>query len=431
MKTKYYLCKTKETKYSKSNKAMAIVKERKHNPQLKTAPLNDGRESLYLEYYLGREQEPVLDKAGNPVYYTTGKMAGKPKYKVTHKRKKEALNLYLITKPRTPIERQMNRDTQELAEQIRNEKERQFLEDKEGYKFKRERQINFLDYFQAYIDRYTKKDIRMLKIAFSRFNDFLKDTPEYSKFVGRITPDQLTREMMITFTEYLQTRSRGEGARTLFARFKKVVKYAVEHGDMKKNPCQGIVIKIDDTILRKEVLSTDEVLQLINTKGYRENPNIRRAFIFCLYTGMRFCDVKDLTFAAVDYSNRLLKFEQNKTKGHSASSGVTIPLNDFLLQLIGEPAEGAGKDAVIFPLPSYWMCIKALRHWTKRAGIDKHITWHCARHSFAVNILGSGANIKTVASLLGHSGLEHTEKYTRAVDSLKQEAINSLPVAEL
>ncbi|WP_289225901.1 tyrosine-type recombinase/integrase, partial [Bacteroides acidifaciens] len=82
---------------------------------------------------------------------------------------------------------------------------------------------------------------------------------------------------------------------------------------------------------------------------------------------------------------------------------------------------------LIFPLPSHTMCLKALRHWVSRAGIDKHITWHCARHSFAVNILNNGANIKTVASLLGHSGLKHTEKYTRAVDSLKQEAINSLP----
>lgn len=53
--------------------------------------------------------------------------------------------------------------------------------------------------------------------------------------------------------------------------------------------------------------------------------------------------------------------------------------------------------------------------------------FHCTRHSFAVNILNNGANIKTVASLLGHSGLKHTEKYTRAVDKLKEEAINSLP----
>lgn len=57
--------------------------------------------------------------------------------------------------------------------------------------------------------------------------------------------------------------------------------------------------------------------------------------------------------------------------------------------------------------------------------------FHMARHSFAVNILNNGANIKTVASLLGHSGLKHTEKYTRAVDSLKEAAINSLPKLKL
>ena len=92
---------------------------------------------------------------------------------------------------------------------------------------------------------------------------------------------------------------------------------------------------------------------------------------------------------------------------------------------------GKGKEDLIFDLPTYESCCKSVRRWVKRAGIDKHISWHCARHSFAVNILNNGANIKTVASLLGHSGLKHTEKYTRAVDKLKENAINSLPELKL
>lgn len=175
------------------------------------------------------------------------------------------------------------------------------------------------------------------------------------------------------------------------------------------------------------MLSIEEMQRLITTHYEGESTNIRRAFIFCMYSGLRWCDVKDLTFGNVDYSNRLLRFEQAKTKGHSSASGVVIPLNDGLLGLIGQ----GERNALIFPLPSHTMCLKALRHWTKRAGIDKHITWHCARHSFAVNILNNGANIKTVASLLGHSGLKHTEKYTRTVDSLKEAAINSLPELKL
>ena len=399
----------------------------KDNPRLEQRLLSDGQISLYLEYYLGRQSEPVLDEAGDPVLYDSGKMKGKPKFKVRHIRRKENLNLYLVANPRTPLERQQNKETLELAKKIRFEKGQQLLESVEGYRLKKDRDINFLDYFQSYIDSYTKKDINMIGIALRRFKAFLKETPEYNKFMKRIKPEQITRDMVEAYTEYLQTRSKGEGARSLYARFKKVIKYAVEHDVMAKNPCTGIVIKVDDQQLKKDVLSTDEIQTLIATHYKQENPNIRRAFIFCLYCGLRFCDVKDLTFKNVDYSNKLLRFEQNKTKGHSANSGVVIPLNDGLLKLIGEPTDSGNRDEVIFPLPTYEACLKAVGRWVKRAGIEKHISWHCARHSFAVNILNNGANIKTVASLLGHSGLKHTEKYTRAIDSLKQEAINSLP----
>lgn len=229
---------------------------------------------------------------------------------------------------------------------------------------------------------------------------------------------------MIAFTEYLQAHSTGEGGLTLYKRFKKVIKYAVEHDIMLKNPCDGVAIRVDENSLTKDVLSIDEIKLLIQTHCKQENPVIRKAFIFCLNTGLRFCDVKDLTFENVDYANKRLHFEQNKTRGHSKSSHVEIPLRDDLLSLIGK--HEAYKGEPIFPLPSHTMCLKALRHWVAKAGIDKHITWHCARHSFAVNILNNGANIKTVASLLGHAGLKHTEKYTRAVDKLKEDAINTL-----
>ena len=132
----------------------------------------------------------------------------------------------------------------------------------------------------------------------------------------------------------------------------------------------------------------------------------------------------------IDYSNKLLKFEQHKTVGHSANSGVVMNLRDDVLSLIGEPPEN-DKDRLVFDLPTFEACCKTLGKWVKKAGIEKHITWHCARHSFAVSLLNNGANIKTVASLLGHSGLKHTEKYTRAVDSLKSDAINSLPTLKL
>ena len=68
---------------------------------------------------------------------------------------------------------------------------------------------------------------------------------------------------------------------------------------------------------------------------------------------------------------------------------------------------------------------------TAARGVITVINDHCARHSCAVNLLNNGSNIKTVASILGHSGLKHIEKYTRAIDKLKEKAINSLPELDI
>jgi integrase/recombinase XerD len=378
---------------------MAVKKRKgtkKHNVILREKPISKGNSSLFLDIY------------------SMGK------------RSKEYLKLYINANARTIIEKEVNRETWELAERIRTQKESELNHLTHGQIAPSTKKINFLDYYQAYIDKYTKADIRMIKASFERFKDFL--TLEYPMYKTNIKPDQLTKDMMISFVEYLESRSKGEGALTFYKRFKKVIAYAVEHNVISKNPCTGVVCKVDENALTKDILSVDEMKKLISTNYPEQNPATRRAFIFTLYTGIRFCDIIELKYSDVDYSNRILKFNQAKTKGKSSNSWVNIPLNDGLLSLIGEkPA----KDELIFKLPSQTMCLKSLRHWVNKAGIDKHITWHCGRHSFAVNILNNGANIKTVASLLGHSGLKHTEKYTRAVDSLKEQAINSLPTFEI
>ena len=380
------------------------------NPKLKQKILSDGTISLYLDYYLGRVE--VLDEE-----------TGEKKSKV--QRKREYLHLTLLSNPRTPIERKNNKEILAVALSIREQKEKELKENKHGFKFAKDREINILQYFQIYINEYQKKDKRMVQLAFNRFSDFLKDTPKYQSLSMWIRPEHLNKEMMLEFVDYLKSRSRGEGAHTIYARFKKFIKTCVERDVIMKNPCDGVSIPVSKG-LTKEILSPEEIQRLIDTKDYRENPNIRRAFLMSLCCGMRFCDLKTLTFESVDYTNRLLRFDQSKTQGHSSQSQVIIPLNDTLLEIIGKPSNPGNRSELVFQLPSYEMCLKALQHWTKRAGITKHISWHCGRHSFACNILNNGANIKVVSSLLGHSSLQHTEKYLRAVDALKQDAINSL-----
>ena len=137
-----------------------VEKKRKQNPKLEQRLLSDGQISLYLEYYLGRKSEPVLDEYGDPVLYESGRMAGTPKCRVKHIRRKENLNLYLVEKPRTPIDRQHNKETLQLAERIRYEREQELQEQGDGYKVRKKTTLDFFDYFQQYIDKYTKADIK-------------------------------------------------------------------------------------------------------------------------------------------------------------------------------------------------------------------------------------------------------------------------------
>ncbi|GHV61318.1 hypothetical protein FACS1894195_1680 [Bacteroidia bacterium] len=392
----------------------------KQNPKLRQRVLIDGRSSLYLEYYLGRKE--ITD-------VVTGKTH------IQHNRKKVNLNLYLESKPKNAIEKQENKDILEIAQEVRNQRERELKFNKSGITIKNNKDEDIWDFLQNIYDRTVTEEQRAMysprtfskrkqKIlgTIRRFKNFIKINYPFSE--SEMTFSSLTKAMMQEFVQYLTSIGFGGGPAQYWAYWKHYIAKAIDEDLLMKNPCTGISIKVDRSTIKKDILSEEEVATLIKFTGDKQDMEVRRGFIFSLYTGIRFCDLKALKFKNVDYSNKTLKFEQIKTKGHSSASAVTTPLSTDLLKLIGQNPTDI--EQLIFNLPPYNTCIRHLGQWVKAAQINKHITWHCARHSFAVNILNNGANIKTVSSLLGHSGLTHTEKYTRAVDSLKVDAINSL-----
>lgn len=179
-------------------------------------------------------------------------------------------------------------------------------------------------------------------------------------------------------------------------------------------------------MLWKDVFLLEEIQFFINCYYENENLMVRCVFIFCLYCGLCFCDVKDFIYKNVDYLNKLLKFEQNKIKGYFFVSGVVIFLNDGLFFIIGEVFVNGNKDVFIFDLLIYESCFKLLRCQVKRVGIDKYISWYCVCYLFVVNIFNNGVNIKIVVGLFGYSGLKYMKKYICVVDKLKEEVINSL-----
>ena len=400
----------------------------KQNPRLVQHVMSDGRASLALDFYLGRTEAPVYDDDGNPVLYTKGAMKGKPKYTVRHKRRREALNLYIWVVPRTAQERQQNKNTLQLAEKIRFEREQEMLEDRKGYRLKKEKESNFLRYFEQHRDNeaFTISVRKSYKYSYIRFTEYLAGNPIYSKYATILPMDAITPDMVMGFTNYLRKKCTGEGPRKNYHWFKKVVADAVEEELMRKNPCKGIRIVYDTNVMLKEILSPKEIRKLASFRYEGEHREVQRAFIFCCHTGMRYCDVSELTFANIDTDGMVMRFTQKKSAGRSAHAAVVTPLNDELLKLIGTPKGDDPAKEKIFILPHKGTARKHLARWVKLTGITKHITWHCARHSFAVNLLNAGANIKTVSALLGHASIKMTEKYLHVVDALKQKAINSL-----
>lgn len=184
-----------------------VENKNKQNPKLQQSELKDGRASLYLEFYLGRSETPVLDDDGNQVLYTSGAMAGKPKYQIKHIRKRENLNLYIWLHPRNTQERLQNRNTLALAEKIRFEREQEFLEDREGYRLKKDRQRDFLQYYRDFFseDSNLTKDMKCsIRSSYNRFVNFLRESPKYSHYDTVMRMEQLTPDMVLAYTEYLK-----------------------------------------------------------------------------------------------------------------------------------------------------------------------------------------------------------------------------------
>ena len=373
------------------------------NPKIVVKVLSDGRQSLGLQYNYGYNS-------------LTGKT----------ERKTEFLKLYIQPNAKNPIERQRNKEALELAEKIRFEREQRFKQDTEGYRLSSEQDTNLFVFWSNFIDGVKVADNRLLRSALQNFQQYIKE--EYPQFANRVEAKNLNKELMQGFAHFIEDNHRGEGVRTYWQRFKRLVNYAVEKKVIRESPCKGIKVMSTNDILSKDILSREELQKLFATHYEKESETIRRAFALTCFTGIRYCDIKRLTYKNIDYSNKLLTFRQNKVKHDSSVSGVPIPLNDMLIAVIGKKPKGAKDSELIFgDLPSLEACLKALKHWTKRAGIDKRITWHSGRHSFATNLLSNGVNIKVVSELLGHSSLKFTQKYVRAMDEQKRAAINSLP----
>ncbi len=339
--------------------------------------LKDGRQSLYLDHY-GEEG-----------------------------RRKEFLKLYLFKRPKDENEKQHNKETLKLAENILTKSRLQTSSEEHGFGSPIKKKINFIEYFENYAATYQKKNVRTVEGALRYFKAYLGERTH-------LRPNEVTESLCHGFKEHLEQHLYGETPATYFARFKQVLRQAVRDKIFPASPAADVQNKASKGQVRKDVLTVAEIKQLAAT--HCGNETVRRAFLFSCMTGLRFVDIVALRWKHVDET--AIRVLQSKT-----DLSVMITLNATARILMGERKE---PDAPVFEMPTANGTNKNLRTWAGRAGLSKHLSYHVARHSFACNLLLNATDLHTVSNLLGHSDLTHTTKYLRTVESMKQQAVNRL-----
>lgn len=171
-------------------------------------------------------------------------------------------------------------------------------------------------------------------------------------------------------------------------------------------------------------LTHDEVKQLIDTPC--RNEEIKRAFLFGCCTGLRISDIRNLTWKDVvaENGNEYLRITVQKTQ-----KPQTLKLNQLAMKILSECERERldGLDDVFCSLPFENSSINpVLKAWAKAAGIQKDISNHTARHTFAVAQITAGTSIYTLSKLLGHGDISTTQIYADLLSSERDEAFDRI-----
>ncbi len=323
----------------------------------------------------------------------------------------ETLKHLKLAKPSNLLDREQNKKRMQQADEIAISRAAELEANNYSMVTDAGKKTIITVWMQNYVDAYTKKDKRNMQGALNRFAAFLKEDKK-----ADLTFGNLNALIIEDFIEYLEAHSTGEGAGSYYNRFKKMIKQAYRKKLMKDNVLDFVERKITGKAKRKDILTLAELKTLSGTPT--ESGEVRRAFLFTCVTGLRWIDVKALTWKSINIDSRQMIITQSKT-----GETVATPLNITAITLLGTP--GAAKD-LAFALPTANGANKTLKAWVKRAGITKAITWHNGRHSFGTNLIFNDVDVLTASKLLGHTSMKHTHRYVDAANEMKEAATDNL-----
>ncbi len=315
-------------------------------------------------------------------------------------RRREFLRLYLIG------DRDRDREAKLLAEEIRSQRLQELRARHAGIElpvFKLEED------FIAYYKHLAEHKGKPWKNTLAHLNRFVSVPVRFA---------DVSSEWIHAFRDYLKRQGLASNSvATYLDTLKTALNSAVKARIIPQNP-----FLFADKIQRKRTqrvhLNLEELQLLASTPS--RNAEVRRAFLFACLTGLRISDLRALRWKDVKTDG--LHIIQQKTGDYTH-----IPLAEQAVTLLGDTAQTI-KSKPVFTLPSTDdLFNRQLGRWCKSAGIEKHVTSHTARHTFATLLITQGNDLYSVQHLLGHRDIKVTQIYAKLVDQRKTDAIKSLP----
>lgn len=341
---------------------------------------------------------------------------------VNGRRRYEYLHLYLV--PGTSKEvRAKNKETLRLAEAVQAKRVVEVQNGIFGFE-DTSSQIGILEYTQALIDKkyngdnitsktwratylrlknYCKTDIPLANIDHRWVNGFIRHLGNTQNFKSGTTLSQNTQFFY-------------------FSKLKAIINQALRDGLIHTNPLlKAGSIKAEHS--ERVYLTLAEVRAMASVE-YKDG-NLKRAFLFSCLTGLRKSDIEKMTWGEVREENghTRIVFRQQKTGGQEY-----IDLSSQAVRYMGE--RGKPEELVFRGFRYNWNTTQYLTRWAKQAGVEKRLTFHAGRHTFAVLMLELGTDIYTVSRLLGHKDIKTTQIYANITDKKKQEAVAKIPEIE-
>ncbi len=351
----------------------------------------------------------------------------------------EFLKLYLIPE-RSPQDKETNEATLRAANAIKAERTRQIINGTAGIRDARCR-ILLLDWMQRRADLLAQAARESGRAEINSARQIEKGALHLAAYIKQkygnkaITLSGVDRSFCTGYADYLcTTKSRknkhaeekplSQGTREIyFKALSTALNFAVKDGLIPQNPMQNInraqlIGKSNPT--ERVYLTADELRKLTATNCRRQD--VHDAFLFSCFCGLRWSDINALKWSDIHRDGDVWKIEIRMIKTRDL---LYLPLSDQAKKFLPDPDAYPWSDFV-FRLPTLDCAEATLSDWIKAAGIDKHVTFHCARHTFATLMLTQGADLYTTSKLLGHKDVKTTQIYAKIVDAKKTEAVNLL-----